>query len=101
MLNPAPDGTGTVSGNIDGAPLQPGSVQASWSVIRKRAIPSVAQQATYEENQILDMSARDDGAGGWVGYSGAIDYQTGVFTLRVRGDYTFHEYTYVREPAFG
>lgn len=101
VLNPAPDGAGTVSGTIAGAPLQPGSVHASWSVIRKRAIPSVEQQATYEDSQILDMSARDDGAGGWVGYSGTIDYQTGVFTLRVRGDYEFNEYTYVREPAFG
>ncbi|MNZ83242.1 hypothetical protein D3C78_1019640 [compost metagenome] len=97
VLNPAPDGAGTVSGTIAGAPLQPGTVQASWSVIRKRAIPSVEQQATYEDSQILDMSARDDGAGGWVGYSGTIDYTTGVFTLRVRGDYTFNEYTYEQE----
>jgi hypothetical protein len=96
VLTPAPDGAGTVTGTIAGAPLQPGSVQASWSVIRKRSIPSVAQQASHEENQILAVSARDDGTGGWVGYSGTINYTTGEFTLRVRGDYTFIEYTYVR-----
>lgn len=101
VLNPVPDSGGTVSGTIAGAPLQPGSVQASWQVIRRNPIPSVEQQVTYEENQILDVSARDDGAGGWVGYSGTIDYTTGVFTLRVRGDYTFNEYTYVLDPVVG
>ncbi|SEJ58066.1 hypothetical protein SAMN05216201_11177 [Pseudomonas linyingensis] len=97
VLNPAPDGAGTVSGTIAGAPLQPGTVQASWSVIRKTPVPSVAQQVTYEQNTIVDVSAQDDGAGGWIGHSGTIDYTTGVFTLRVRGDYTFNEYTYEQE----
>lgn len=106
VLTPSPDSAGTVNGTIAGAPLRPGSVQASWSVIRKNPIPSVQQQVTYEENQILERIARDNGAGGWVDQSGAplsgtIDYQTGVFTLRVRGSYTFNEYTYVREPVFG
>ena len=101
VLNPVPDSGGTVSGTLAGAPLQPGSVQASWQVIRRNPIPSVEQQVTYEENQILDVSVRDDGAGGWIGYSGTIDYTTGVFTLRVRGDYTFNEYTYVLDPVVG
>jgi len=93
-LSPSPDAAGTVSGTIPGAPLQPGSVQAGWSVVRKAAVPSVEQQATFESAQILERSARDDGAGGWIGYSGSIDYATGAFTLRVRGDYPFVEYTY-------
>ena len=97
VLNPAPDGAGTVSGTIAGAPLQPGSVQASWSVIQKNPVPSVAQQTTYTENTILEQTAVDNGAGGWVGYSGTIDYTTGEFTLRVRGDYEFVEYTYEQE----
>lgn len=94
VLNPAPDGAGTVSGTIPGAPLQPGSVQASWSVLRKKAVPSVSSKTTYEEKVTVERSARDDGAGGWVGYVGTLDYSTGVFTLRVRGDYQYVEYTY-------
>ncbi|MCM2317874.1 MAG: hypothetical protein NDI93_00925 [Pseudomonas sp.] len=94
VLHPSPDGAGTVSGTIAGAPLQPGSVRASWSVIQKTPVPSVAQQTTYTENTIIEQTAVDNGAGGWVGYSGTINYTTGEFTLRVRGDYEFVEYTY-------
>lgn len=103
-ISPAVDGAGSVSGTIAGAPLQPGSVHASWQVIRRRPLPNVDQQVTYEENQILERTARDDGAGGWVdaasgaAIAGSIDYQTGLFTLRVRGDYPFNEYTYEYKP---
>ncbi|HLA33017.1 MAG TPA: hypothetical protein VJ047_18505 [Pseudomonas sp.] len=97
VLNPAPDGAGTVSGTIPGAPLQPGSVQASWSVVRKRAAPSVGTQTTYDSTYTVEKAARDDGAGGWIGHVGTVDYSTGVFTLRVRGDYQYVEYTYQDE----
>lgn len=100
VLNPSPDPAGSVSGTIAGAPLKPGSVHASWSVIRKTPVPSVAQQTTYEQNTIVERFARDNGAGGWVDVAtgaalgGTLDYASGVFTLRVRGDYEFKEYTY-------
>lgn len=100
VLTPAPDGAGTVTGAIAGAPLQPGSVQASWSVIRKAPVPSTELQVTYEENVIVEQTAVDNGAGGWVGYSGTINYTTGEFTLRVRGDYEFKEYSYVAEAKY-
>lgn len=94
VLSPAPDGAGTVNGTIPGAPLQPGSVQASWSVVRKKAVPSVKNQTSYDSTYTVEKTARDDGAGGWVGYVGSIDYSTGVFTLRVRAGYEYVEYTY-------
>jgi hypothetical protein len=94
VLSPAPDASGLVSGTIPGAPLKPGSVQASWSVLRKRAVPSVGTSTTYDQTVVVDKSARDNGAGGWVGYTGTLDYSTGAFTLRVRGDYQYVEYTY-------
>lgn len=99
-LTPAPDGAGTASGTIAGAPLQPGSVHVSWSVIRKQQVPAVASKTTFDETVIVERSARDDGAGGWVdaatgaALSGTLDYATGAYTLRVRGDYDYVEYTY-------
>ncbi|MEK8080701.1 hypothetical protein [Pseudomonas sp. XK-1] len=96
-LNPAPDASGLVTGTIPGAPLQPGSVQASWSVLRKQAVPSVATSTSFDQTVVVDKSARDDGAGGWVGYTGTLDYATGAFTLRVREDYPYTEYTYQDE----
>lgn len=94
VLNPAPDGAGTVSGTIPGAPLQPGSVKASWSVVRKKAVPAVNTKTTYDSTYTVEKAAADNGAGGWVGHVGTIDYNTGQFTLRVRGDYQYAEYTY-------
>lgn len=97
VLNPAPDGAGTVNGTIPGAPLQPGSVQASWSVLRKKAVPSVKNQTSYDSTYTIEKTAQDNGSGGWVGYVGTIDYSTGVFTLRVRSSYEYVEYTYQDE----
>lgn len=88
---------GTVSGTIAGAPLQPGCVVAQWQVIKRRSIPNVDQQVTYEDTVIEERQARDDGAGGWDGFYGSIDYSTGNYTLQVEGEYAFREYTYSYE----
>ncbi|MNG02812.1 hypothetical protein D3C84_858560 [compost metagenome] len=98
-LSPSPDGAGTASGTIAGAPLQPGTVRAAWSVIRKQQVPAVTGKTTFEETVIVERAARDDGAGGWLdeagnALSGTLDYATGAFTLRVRGDYEYVQYTY-------
>lgn len=98
---PTPDLAGTVSGTIPGAPLQPGSVQAVWSVIQRRPVPSLSQQTTYESTLIVERAAADDGNGGWVGFDGTLDYATGAYTLRVRGDYAFTEYSYQPKQVQG
>lgn len=99
ILSPNPDSSGLVTGTVPGAPLQPGTVEASWSVIQRNPVPSTANQTTYETNKVIDRTAVDNGAGGWVGYSGTIDYNTGAFTLRVENSYTYQEYRYEIERS--
>ncbi|QQE87296.1 hypothetical protein [Azotobacter chroococcum] len=94
VLSVTPDAAGTVSGTIPGAPLQPGSVQMSWSVLQRQAVPSSATESTYEETLVLDRAVADNGSGGWVGVTGTLDYATGAFTLRVEESYDYKEYTY-------
>ena len=69
-------------------------------MVRKKAVPSVKNQTTYDSTYTVEKTARDDGAGGWVGHVGTVDYNTGVFTLRVRGDYQYVEYTYQATHRF-
>ena len=99
--SPTPDAAGTLSGTIPGAPLKPGSVRAAWAVGRRRAVPSVGQQTTYESTQVVELAAADNGAGGWVGFSGTLDYATGAYTLRACNSYAFVEYTYQPKQVEG
>lgn len=103
------DGSGMCSGIIPGFPLKPGSVQIAWTTRQRQAVP--APGATYETGELpvyeseisVDRSVTDDGAGAWQGVSGSINYSTGAFSLKVAGNYTFREYTYLTETsgAFG
>lgn len=89
----APDTAGMLSGTIPGAPLKPGSVQASWQVMRQSAAPGVG--GSYSADTAVARAASDDGAGGWVGYAGNIDYQTGAYTLQAETTYSYTTHTYV------
>lgn len=93
VLSPAVDGAGMVTGTIPGAPLKPGSLQMAWGVARRSQIPA-SGGSTYESSQTERRSVQDNGAGGWIGRTGSIDYQTGVFTLVVEQDYTYTQYQY-------
>lgn len=83
----SPDSGGMLSGTIPGAPLKPGSVQASWQVTRRQAAPGVG--GNYSDDIVQARSASDNGAGGWVGYAGTIDYQTGAYTLKAESTYSY------------
>ncbi|SFL23753.1 hypothetical protein [Azotobacter beijerinckii] len=100
VLSVSPDSAGTVSGTLPGAPLKPGSVRMSWSVLRRQAVPASGSATSYDQTVVLDRSAADDGAGGWVGVTGSIDYSTGAFTLRVEESYAYKEYTYKQTGVF-
>lgn len=98
------DGGGVVSGTLPGAPLKPGSVRVEWAVTQRQAAPAAYRNGTeapiYESQITKTRSAVDDGSGAWAdGFAGSINYTTGAFTLKVRGDYVFKQYSYIRHPT--
>jgi len=88
----SPDAGGMLSGTIPGAPLKPGSVQATWQVTRQPAAPGVG--GSYSDDTVLARAASDNGTGGWVGHAGTIDYQTGAYTLKAESTYSYTTRTY-------
>ncbi len=86
------DGQGVMSGTIPGAPLLPGSVQLQFLVQQQSNIPSASQGSdftTYESTRNVSKSISDDTSGGWRDVTGAIDYQTGSFTILALNDYDY------------
>ena len=95
------DGQGVMSGTIPGAPLLPGSVQLQFLVQQQSNIPSASQGSdftTYESTRNVSKSISDDTSGSWRGVTGAIDYQTGSFTILALNDYNHIEF--VNEKYF-
>lgn len=92
-LPASPDAGGMISGTIPGAPLKPGSVQASWQVTRQARAPGVG--GSYSDDTVLARSASDNGSGGWIGFAGTIDYQTGAYTLKAESPYSYTTRTYI------
>lgn len=88
----SPDAGGMLSGTIPDAPLKPGSVQASWQVTRQAPAPGVG--GSYSDDTVLARSASDNGSGGWVGYAGTINYQTGAYMLKAESTYSYTTRTY-------
>ena len=89
------DGQGVMSGTIPGAPLLPGSVQLQFLVQQQSNIPSASQGSdftTYETTRNVSKSISDDTSGGWRDVTGAIDYQTGSFTILALNDYDYTEF---------
>jgi hypothetical protein len=98
-LSVTSDGGGVASGTIPGAPLKPGSVQIGWATRRRQPVPAIGyrlqnQLPVYESEITVDNTVTDNGAGGWVGRVGSINYSTGAFTLRVCNAYVYPEYVY-------
>lgn len=104
-LNLSADGAGVVSGTIPGAPLKPGSVRLGWYVTRRQAAPAINWNVidsgnalpVYESQVTQAREAFDNGAGGWAGFDGTVNYTTGTFTLKAKGAYTYKEYIYATE----
>lgn len=96
-MTASPDTGGIVSGVIPGAPLEPGGVNIRWQCQRKQSAPSPVYGGSeqYTGTITVEHEANDDGAGGWVGYEGSINYTTGAFSLRVEQAYNFREHTVV------
>ncbi|MCQ4297504.1 hypothetical protein NAU58_18150 [Pseudomonas stutzeri] len=92
-LPASPDAGGMISGTIPGAPLKPGSVQASWQVTRQARAPGVG--GAYSDDTVLARSASDNGSGGWIDFAGTIDYQTGAYTLKAESPYSYTTRTYI------
>ena len=97
-LTLAADGAGLVSGTIPGAPLKPGSVSVQWAITQRQAVPAAlagGNSAPVYESQVSIMrTAVDNGSGAWSGFDGSINYSTGAFTLKVKQNYTYKEYSY-------
>lgn len=108
-MNLAADGSGYVSGTIPGAPLKPGSVQMSWGTTRRQSAPAlnwkVAQSGgslpVYDSQISVARTAVDNGAGGWTGVEGTLNYTTGAFTLKVKANYNYTEYVYGTRKSHG
>lgn len=98
VLAGAPDAGGMLTGIIPGAPLKPGSIQASWQVTRQPDAP-LSSQDSYGDARVLARSASDDGAGGWAGHVGTIDYQTGVYALKSEHAYSHRTRKYMSDPG--
>ncbi|WP_177424342.1 hypothetical protein [Pseudomonas sp. MYb185] len=99
-MTATPDTGGIVSGVLPGAPFEPGSVNIRWQCQRRQTAPSAVYggSAQYTGTITVDHEANDDGAGGWQGYTGSINYATGAFSLRVEQIYDWREHTLVYEP---
>ncbi|WP_202969861.1 hypothetical protein, partial [Endozoicomonas atrinae] len=104
QVNVAIDGQGVMSGTIPGAPLLPGSIQLQFLVEQLSNVPSDARGEnfeTYETTTTVAKRLADDTAGGWRGVTGTIDYQTGAFTILALQDYTYTEFTNIRQTSGG
>lgn len=98
-LTGSPDAGGIITGTIPGAPLKAGSVQVRWQSSQDQKVP--AGEGTFVGTTLVDYEANDDGAGNWVGFTGSINYATGVFSLKVEQEYSYTEfYTAYREGTF-
>lgn len=80
---PVPDGVGVITGTIPGAPLLPGSVTLAFDVGRQ----SYNRQNNTTEETLQRVTVRDDGSGGFIGYTGSINYTTGDYTLTALRQY--------------
>ena len=83
------DSSGVIRGTITSAPIKPGSVQLQLTVERES---SAKGQDNIGVTRLL-RTVNDDGAGGWQGYNGAIDYQSGEFTVSPLLNYTRYDYS--------
>ena len=98
-LTGSPDAGGIITGTIPGAPLEPGSVQIRWQSSQDQKVP--AGEGTYVGTTQVDYEANDDGAGNWTGFTGSINYSTGVFSLKVEQEYGYTEfYTAYKKGTF-
>lgn len=98
-LTGSPDTGGIITGTIPGAPLEPGSVQIRWQSSQDQKVP--AGEGTYVGTTQVDYEANDDGAGNWAGFTGSINYSTGVFSLKVEQEYGYTEfYTAYKKGTF-
>lgn len=103
------DGSGMSIFTIPGAPLKPGGIQINWQTKRRQAAPALSSAATqagntlpvYETDVTVDNSVTDNGAGGWIGRTGQINYTTGQCTLQVATAYSFTEYVYTTKKSHG
>lgn len=87
-LTASPDTGGIVSGTLPGAPLQPGTVNIRWQCQRRQEYPrTTGADTVYTGTVLVDHEANDNGAGGWEGYVGSINYATGAFSLKVEQTY--------------
>ena len=97
------DGSGLMSGTINGAPLLPGSVHIEFTVERDSNVPTSAYRSagleTYQTTYQKTKSYSDDGSGNWRGIAGTIDYATGAFTLQATENYNYPEYQMIREKS--
>ncbi|MEO1080058.1 MAG: hypothetical protein AAFY29_10930 [Pseudomonadota bacterium] len=75
----------TYTVTIPGAPLRPGSVTLDFNYI----YPWFRGVDVTRSRQI-----QDDGAGGWKGFVGTIDYATGAITVEVTSTYVMQERYY-------
>ena len=95
------DGQGVMSGTIPGAPLLPGSVQLQFVVDQIAHVPNNAisedDWKSYENNRKVSKQISDNTAGGWRGVTGAIDYQTGKFTILALEKYNYPEFTTISD----
>lgn len=92
---PSANGAGLVSLSISDAPVRPGSVAITWSVVRtwssseseSRSSPRTGTWETVEQNggeADVTYTITDDGRGGFNGgWEGSIDYATGAVTFEV------------------
>ena len=103
-LSVAPDGAGMISGTLPGAPLLPGSVSLEWLVQREaqrfhKGIRYTTAGETLDFTHSLLRKVSDNGAGGWSGVAGTVDYQSGAFTIQATQDYHFTVHKSVRHKT--
>ena len=88
------DGQGVMTGTIPGAPLLPGSIQLKFLVEQQGQVNNTAggELTTYSTTQSVTKAISDNSQGGWRNVTGAIDYQTGQFTILALDDYKYPEF---------
>lgn len=91
-----PDINGVASGTIPDAPLLPGSVSFTFTVLRRKTLArdDLDNSDTFEINYLREKVIIDDGAGGFTTRDGAtvngsINYTSGAWTLTVEDEYTY------------
>jgi hypothetical protein len=78
---------GSATGTIPGGPFKPGSITVKFN----------ERYTRNNSASFIERTIRDDGAGGWIGASGTINYTTGAFTIGVESSYSS---SYVRNRSY-